>query len=1245
MPDVKFERDTQRMECFGLDLNRPVDSVKPNKYPYLLNVRAYLAGRIEPRDGLTITGTGPVVAGQTPEHSVRRLNDPANNTWTRICGTGTHLAYGQGPYTDLDTGYSGNPLALTPYRPLGSPSSFMYVADSDRMRKVNAQGGLHTIGFAAPAIAPGVMLTSPPYYKDVATFQATTGWSAGGTAGAPSALGYRTSTTISKILYDSGTTGWASINPAIYTNIGPGERIIVNPGGGTEETQTVQATFPASVATTIASIIYDSGTSGRCSIVLTTPVTQAASDAMIYDSTATETARIIAVVTGPSNTTSVRLVTAGTWAVGDTIQVLQSFRIYLTHTHAAGETLQEDAVTTQVTVGIGTLTKTSTLDLSNIATGIPATPDDYMHISFLVDNPANLNELRVLLDVDSTTNNFTQNYYFTAFRPSDLTPATSSLQTLLATRTQLLQNQVTDQNAASNSTAIANANDASLGTGTPLDNGGLSNQELAAQAQAQAASDQQSIDAQNAAISTQIDAGETVWVELLFPISQLIRVGTDLSRTLANVAALQILINASATVNVYVDSWWIGGGYGPDTTSPTAVPYLYRFCARNPATNVSSNFSPASRYSANPIRQSVTVTPAQYAAPSGTTLTAADFVLDIERFGGQNASWNYVGTIPNAASPTFADIYDDLLVGGNPQLTNNNYQPWPIIGLPVSGTTGIVSGTSVKDSGANFNTSWAPGTQIIIANQPYVIYRVISTSLLELATNAGAQSGVAWQIPAPMILAQPLPCLWYSAEQNVFFGCGDPINPGRLYWSNPGSETCTPANYLDVTSPSEQLMNGLSYNVRDYLFSSENFFQVLSSASLEALSQNSSLASAPVGFIAEKIPNGKGLFSRWALTREPAPIIAFLARDGINMTTGGAPLPLTDADMYELFPNEANLGTEVNGIPPPNIIAANAAQLRLAYYDEYLYFDYLQVGGGDDGGMATLVLAFDLGAAVRGEAPGGWFWDNYTPNIVMHYGEEGASVHALLCGGTDGALYQYTGDSDAGTPITCAITTPSRDQDQPRINKLYGDIMLDANTAGVNVTATPFFNNNSTSTTPVTVNTATRAQTAIPLGTVANTPSNWQTALNVSLFLSFTVSTAARPFFYIWEPRWTFEAAPLASVSWEISPTTFGMENFKHVGICKVTHVSTVDLLLTFTIDGVAQPGIAIANSAGQYMQTIFRVPVTKAKLYKLRIASSDGATTFRLDTRDSFFEVKDWAEDGEYQKLRIFGDFSVVEG
>src|SRR5215510_12666210 len=115
MPETKYDRETNRFNCLGIDANRPVDSVKQDKFPFLQNMRSYQDGRLEPREGLTNINT--VVAGQSPEQTIRRLNDPSISSWKRIIGTGTHLAVGQTRFTDTDSGYSGNPLALVPYRP------------------------------------------------------------------------------------------------------------------------------------------------------------------------------------------------------------------------------------------------------------------------------------------------------------------------------------------------------------------------------------------------------------------------------------------------------------------------------------------------------------------------------------------------------------------------------------------------------------------------------------------------------------------------------------------------------------------------------------------------------------------------------------------------------------------------------------------------------------------------------------------------------------------------------------------------------------------------------------------------------------------------------------------------------------------------------------------------------------------------------------------------------------------------
>lgn len=1019
--------EKQRFDCTGLDLNRPVDSVKQNKFPYMKNARSYTDGVLTCRLG--ITDLGAVVAGQSPVHSIRRLNDERQSTWNRVIGTGTHLAVGQStPFTDLDSGYSGDPLALVPWSPEGSPSSFMYVADRSRMRKVASTTALHTVGLAPPNVAPGVALTNAPSYKVVDSFQVAD-WAQAGTAGAPTLLsagpGNRVTTTIAFILYDTGSTGWACVNPTTQVNIGEGMRLIF----GGSETATVQQVYAgAPVTTTISRITYDSGTTGLASLVLATAIELSISDIMIRNSTVgPENARVLSATKGPNGTTSLRISTTGTWAATNTVQLMPTFRVYLAGTFAAAATLIEDGVRTAVTVGTGTLTKASTLDLSLLATGVPVTPDDYMHITMRVSDPSVITELKVLLDVDSGTNDFTRNYYWRSFRASDLTPAASNLQSLLAVRQQILQRSVLDTPPIPPELAQYFQNNISIdyllqyGNLDPSTFAALTAYQESVAASQQAAQQQQGVEAQEVenAISQQLNAGVSQWVELRFHISDLIRVGTDFGRTLANVAKLQIVAIVTGSVNLDLDSWYVGGGYGPDTGDAISSAYFYRYRAREILTNVPSNFSPASRYIATPLRQSVTVTPTQYAAPSGTSLSTSSFVIDIERFGGLLPEWRYVGTTPNSATPSFADIYPDDVVGVNQRLGNVNFQPWPVIGIPVSGTTAAngVVGTTVTDVGSNFSTSWAQGNIILINGVAFTIYRVISTSKLELNENAGSQTSVTWRIDAPTILAQPLPCLWQFDSR--FFACGDIINPGRLYFSNNDSETTVESNYLDVTSPSEPLMNGVHYNVRGFLWSSENFMQILPTNN------------PAVPYQVQQIPGGKGLFSRWAVTLYPAPILCALSKDGIYATTGGAPVSLTDHDLYPLFPHEGNPGEDTNGINRP--VTTTPTSLRLAYYDDYLYFDYPITGVSITSGCPTDDPEIDVAYSFQMTSTGGLL--PITWSITVGALPDGLTLDAttgLISGTpTTGGTFSYSVTAtDSSSPVqtatsACSLTVPS----------------------------------------------------------------------------------------------------------------------------------------------------------------------------------------------------------------------------
>ena len=1193
----------ERFDCAGLDLASPVDNIKPSKFPYLQNVRVNTRSQIESRLGMNDLGL--VITGQSPVHSIRRLNDPAAGTYTYIIGTGTRLAYGLlgGAYTDLDGGYSGDPLALMPYRPESATAAWMYVADRSRMRKVSRAGLLQTIGLAPPTAPPTAALANTPLIAVVSDFDAAADWTQGGDAAAPSNQ-VRVDTTVAQIVYDSGTTGWATVSPASFAGIGPGTRLVFDTGGADEEFITVEECHPVGVATTVAAVIYDSGSTGLCSVVLTAPYVQAELNGLLRRTTATaENVRILAVTEGPDGNIALRVSTTQTWAVGNDVQVLASFRCYLAFVQAAGEDIDSADVVanpgtgfvrTAITysTGIATLTDTIALDLSAFSNGSAIRPDDIMHISMRVDRPDRVVELKAQLDVDLSTNDFTRNFYTKSFRANDLTPSARNLQSLVATRQTVIQREIIDESL------------------TPADNSDLLDMQAGVEETVIQAPPPPTI---ADATSLQMGLGDTQWVELSFPISELTKVGTDLSRTLQNVAAIRIVAiiiqsTDNPDVTLDIDSWHIRGGYGPDIAA-VGSPYLYRYRARVLGTNVPSNFSPALRGGITARRQSVTVTPTQYAAPAGTNLTAAtDIVLDIERFGGNLPEWHYLGTTANGASPSFTDNLPDDTLSTRPTLGNRSFQPWPTIQAPASGTTAAagVSGTTINDTGTNFNVSWAPGTLIKINGAVYTIYRVISTSRLEIVENAGSQGAVAWQIDEPVLLGQSLPTLWGDEEFGAVFACGDTVNPGRLYISNPfDPDTTVERLYLDITSTSEPLMNGLIWNGRSYVYSNERCFQVLPTGN------------AAIPYRAEEVPGTGGIWSRWGLSRNPAsPFMSALSKHGVLANTGGIAKSLTDDDLFPLFPFEGNLGALTNTISPPNMVSAQITQMRLEYYQGYLYFDYLAVSA------VRRTLIFD-------PRIGGWLFDIYTPTAQCHYGGEGDGVNELIIGGSDGRLYQYAGNVDVSTDVACVVETPSRDQGAPRLNKYYEDCMLDLNPNSVTVSVIPGTNNRATTYTTVTSASASRTQLTVPLSTAA------QTARNISLRITWSVSGASKPVLFLWEPRWAPETAPLAARRWSVQARHFGMPNYKHIGTCKIVHVSSADLTFTVTIDGTAQTAITITNSSSAYAESYFRIPVMKGRLMAFDLTST---ADFRLAPDESWLELGEW-DRGEqrYQRVPVF--------
>lgn len=1098
-----YSRDTQRLYCRGVDLNSPVDSVKEFHFPILENMRSYTDGVLRPRQGLTSINT--VIASQTPVHSIRRLNNKLNSTFTRVVGTGTKLATGQSSFSNVqyngsDVAFSGKPLAMVPWKPDQSPVSWMYVADTSAMYKVSYDGSsvsTHKIGVAPPTTAPTVELAVPNagfwgiagrYYNIFAAGSAGSWTSDGVVAGARTFTNRVVAVGITKVIYDSsvpGTLSWASVVPTSMANLGPGTEILVTDGVNDNYTQ-ISEVYRAggSSSNNVDQIIYSSGSTGACTITPVASIPELKRNAVVRLNGGTNYFRIFEVFTGADgNTISFRCDTgATTISSGQTLEIVSSFRTVLVTTPAVGATytIQSDTMQCTFTPGatlIGTVTYTGTADLTTFTnSGAAISDSDYFHLSFKAADLSQMTQLRIMFDIDDGT--FTKNYFYRAVTPSDLVAAAKATQTVLSTRTTQVQNRNVEIYRRRIPTFVGyDVNGPSSIDGIGGNSSDLSDDRTPLIIRPQ------NPDPNPSSPRDQTGTGDSQWSEIRFRRGDCTRVGTDWSKGWHGVAKVRMEISmvsgGAATVMEFSSLTFFGSG-SPDI-GDNGDTYKYRYRYRAPSTGACSNWSPATKVGIVAYRNNIKVS---CTAPTNTPEVT---VVDIQRAGGTVPIWATIGTV---VSPyLFTDtVDDDFASGAIPDSEGDvNYQPWLCAQPSKSGTTAIVAGSMIQDSGTNFLTTWVKGTPIKVNGYLTTIRRVISTSIMELEESVGSTTSAAWEIPEPFI-QQSLPCLW-GPVNGWFFACGDTTNPGRLYYSNQNDPDSTGAidsgeSWIDVTGPSEPLQNGFVYNGRNYVFSSEKLYEIVE-------------ISTGI-FIPRETPTGKGLMYRWAFCVGPR--VWFLSKDGIYETDGGIARSITFDQLFPLFPKEGQNGVAVNGFNPPNMTTGNltisgitadvSTFFKLAYYDDYLYFTY------PDTNNRIRCLTYAIGNfafVAQGSPQTGWFPDVFNPGnsntgIFTIYGEEGDSVHNLLMGGADtttGKLYSYGGTDDAGTAIPWHFRQASYNAGDERSDKLWGDFIIGADAGGGTITVGAGINQYGTTLT--ISNPATGAATITGSGRVKST--------------------------------------------------------------------------------------------------------------------------------------------------------------
>lgn len=1078
-----YQRLQQRFYLKGFALT-PQDSLPDGVVGYVRNMRSYQTGTVEPRYGLTAVTAN---AFNFAVHSVFRINDTtsfAPAPALRIAGVDSTLARGSTAvptnYTVFDSNFSGNPLTAVIAAPLQSSAPWLYIGDSRRTRKVSVAGVHGPIGVTQPATfaaAPGAIvnqlaITLLDNDADLAD------WHAVGPIADPVTVTGRVNTQVNAIVYDNGSTGWASVLPDSFDNIIGGTRLDIDPGGS-GETFVVMDVHPPVANTTIARIIYDSGNHGPCTIQPvaslavgqletasyedarqryyrpqpTVPTAAKASTIRPVDFPvnslirlgSTELVRVLSVAVGQDGVQSFRCDTGGNWSAGSDIEGVSSFRAYFLLAHTAGDqllalvpqqTLTNPSATDPGVGGMQNLVLHSVnpalgTDAVNAAiVGTPAlgftpratTPDDDIYLAFKADNLIYINEVRFYLNVDPTKD-FLRNYYMHAWRANDLVSAIQSTNAQVTATVQdarvsaLEQNQV-DLLVQQYGPAIA----------TAIAQGTLSLQDYPL-AGVTATTPGGAAAIGLSATSQQLALGNNTWIALRCKVRDLIRVGLDSTLTLGSVNAVQLLVMTTGTtspITVQYADFYMSGGYGPDVRE-TAEPYSYCYRGRSSITGERGNPSPPSRGGVIPRRQAVTVTGRQVVgagALGGAPVAGLYDRVDWFKRGGLLTGWTYFGTTDNTSAPTITDVVNDAAIDGGESLRFDLFQPWPIADIPASGTC-TAAGTAIqRTSGTLFNPAWAPGTQVLVNGVAATLYcSPVNTNLLHLNENVGAGINLTFTVPEPVLLAQPLPSLWGGTVDGVvfLFACGDQSDPGALHWSHGNDPDATSdRNVLIITSASEPLMNGGMYNnSAPFVLSSANYFSLVPTFG------------DLTTFHAVQTPCGKGLWSRWAMCVAPDGVY-FLADDGIYRTVNGSPaVSITTPDLAPIFPREGALGETTRGIVPPDMTRLH--RLRLTWVGRYIYFDY----EGIDGHGYTLI--FD-------RLSQGWLFDRYDLTAITSRHNEGTEQsEAQILGGNNGQIFQYdaTKISDAGTGISWSIWTGHLDASDARAIKQFGDVMLD----------------------------------------------------------------------------------------------------------------------------------------------------------------------------------------------------------
>lgn len=1056
MADAAYQTTSFRFEAgSGIVARSVYDAAPKGTYWNYDNCQSREEGATSSRFGLyplSTDGVSQNFALGAPVNSLSRMQGigtPYRYAGTTVGKLFRRAGNGQGAFTQIATGLSGDRMSMSPYRPANSSAPWQFIADDALLLKDS--GTLATAGNwgIAPPSQPALIAPVPPALIDVELFDEVN----------DASFTLSNITSVNMI----GRVACQITNSITSTGV----QIVVTPSIFIDT-----LTRSAGVATATCGAAHGFVTGMRVAVSSPNDPTFNASSAIIT-------------VTGADTFTYPSVGTTVS-TVNGTVNPLPSFMagMSVTTTDGSPETVYITEVTTTGfvadfvrthvapfgitssylggTVAANTLaqiSKARPLNLSFNTTQV-AEDQNYVQLYLLVTNPLAITQVTLLFDVGDGS--FTQDYYSKAI---SMSPAqTTASGTVLASAAQTAAVALRAAGGVQVSTLGGN-NPSLLPTDYPL----LQQMQPVV-----------------------LDPGANPWSYIQVPLSDFIENGAagGANNNWSDVVAWAIQIQTAPTLSTVVgvdDLVFVGGS---DLNSFAGQAYDYRYTYLNINTGCESN--PSITMAASdpttfaaflgaflPIplsvqQQAIEIEPLQPTDPQVTH-------INIYRRGGSlTQAWYFVVQIP-VGQTTFIDTIADSIIEDNNQLLIDSDAPvTALLPTPLNATVTVFGSGHIPavsmGPGLTTVTLTGVGAGVLYPNQFVTIGVGAIQEQCYIEAVAGSRATVYLQffhgsdvlaVEAPITATtrpqQPMNLFAIAFDQA--FLAGDPNNPHVLYYSRTyAPETFPSENFIEVGTPDSPIMALVVLRGFLYVFTTKTVYQIYGGS-------GSTPTAIPTG-----VMHGMAASFAWAASEN---VVYYLSYDGVYAFTGSGSQYLTQNTEW-IWTSR----TETNGVIPV-LNPAYKNDVFMAYGNHEVFVAYQDVNT-----ITHRQIASDSYSRWRND-------DQLVGNITAMFFEQ--DTGQMLVGKDDGMVYlDQVNDYDSGgynssgqivNPIAINLQTPQLDLGVPKAYKNFNEVTIDATLPnGLEVTVFAIFDSQSTQTT---------------LGIITGTGNRVQYQLNIAAGLGY----------------------------------------------------------------------------------------------------------------------------------------------